>query len=51
MKSLENMSIGQRTVLMVLIVLIILLALAFLGWATGRWDEPPAAALLETALG
>jgi hypothetical protein len=51
MKSLENMSIGQRVMLMVLIVLVILLALAFLGWATGHWDEAPAAVLFGNRAG
>jgi len=42
MKQLEDMTIGQRTMLMVLIVLVILFALAFCGWVTGGWDQAPA---------
>ena len=43
MKSLYDMSIGERISLTVVIVLIIIFAFAFIGWISGSWDEVPAA--------
>jgi len=39
MKSLEQMSFGQRFALTVVICLVILFALALFGYLTGGWDE------------
>ena len=39
MKSLYDMSIGERIALTVVIVLVILFAFAFIGWIGGSWDE------------
>jgi hypothetical protein len=41
MKSLEDMTIGQRVILTVVLVLVILFTLAFVGWISGRWEEDP----------
>lgn len=49
MKSLEQMTIGQRIVLTFIIVLVILFALALFGWSTGGWDQAPAAVPLKLA--
>ena len=45
MKSLHDMSTGERIALTVVIVLVILFALAFIGWISGGWDEAPAGML------
>ena len=47
MKQPGELTIGQRILLTLLIVLVIIFALAFLGWATGRWDEAPAQQQVE----
>jgi hypothetical protein len=39
MKSLEQMTFGQRFALTVVICLVILFALALFGYLTGGWDE------------
>jgi len=38
MKRLEDLSIGQRTMLMLAIVLMIIFAIAFIGWISGGWN-------------
>ena len=43
MKSLHDMTIGERIALTVVIVLVIIFALAFIGWVSGGWDQPAAA--------
>ena len=37
MKRLEDLSIGQRTMLMLAIMLMIIFAIAFIGWINGGW--------------
>ena len=39
MKSLYDMTIGERIALTVVIVLVIIFMLALAGWMTGGWDE------------
>ena len=49
MKSLHDMTIGERIALTVVIVLVIIFAFAFIGWISGGWTEGENEPLFEIA--